>query len=581
MSDNTPDTEGAGKASRRQNMKFVYTIILSLVIGLGYFLRGPIAGIFTGSKKSEAPATAGQATPKKERKILYWYDPMLADFKSGKPGKSPMGMDLIPKYEDDGGGEGIVKIDPAVVQTIGVRTADVKRMDIAKIIRAAGVVTYDETRLAKIQGKVSGWIEKLYFNTTGQWVSRDGILLELYSPDLVTAQEEFLLALKYRNTLKEGGADKTVAEGGEQLYESALRRLQLLDVPAHQIAELSADRKVKKTLHIHSPVSGVITKKEVIQGMFVEPNTILYEIADLSTVWVNADIFEYEMSYVKVGQKAVLSLTAFPGREFTGKISYVFPFLDPKTRSVKARVEFSNPKGEIKPDMYGSVMIDAGVARDALAVPAEAVLKTGVRDMVFLDKGEGKFEPREVRAGMAGDGMTQIISGLAEGEKVVVSAQFLIDSESKLREAAGKMGGNAAPGHAGHEGMTQPAPVPDHKAHEAVSRPAAEPQKAQSAPHKHGSAATGEAQPEKERKILYWYDPMLADFKSDKPGKSPMGMEMIPKYEDEDDAGKKDHSGHEGMDHSKPEGTDHTNHEGMDHSTHEGMDHSKNSDSPK
>lgn len=434
----------SGEGGKNYTLKFVLTLALAILIGAGYVYRHSIMSLFTGSHAGEKASAPVASPAKKERKILYWHDPMLADFRSDKPGKSPMGMDLIPKYADDENTadvKGTVRIDSAAVQNIGVRTDVARTKTLSKTIRTVGVVTYDETKLSKIQSKVPGWVEKLYVNATGLKVANDTILLELYSPDLVTTQEEYLLALNYRDSLK-GSASESVVKGGEQLLASSLRRLELFDVPRHQIEELTADRKVKKTLHIHSPVVGVVVKKDVTQGMYIEPNMTLYEIADLSTVWVNADIFEYEIPYVREGQHAVMTLGSIPGRQFEGRITYIYPYLDPQSRSVKVRFEFPNPKHALKPEMYGDVTIHSGDTKSVVAIPSEAILRTGLSALVFVDRGEGQFEPREVKTGMESEGFTEIISGVADGEKVVVSAQFLIDSESKLKEAVGKIGGH-------------------------------------------------------------------------------------------------------------------------------------------
>jgi RND family efflux transporter MFP subunit len=434
----------SGGGGKNYTLRFVLTLALAALIGAGYVYRHSIMSLFTGSHAEKKIAAPTASPAKKEIKILYWHDPMLPDFRSDKPGKSPMGMDLIPKYADDeneADAKGTVRIDSAAIQNIGVRTAVAQKRTLSKTIRTVGVVTYDERKLSKIQSKVPGWIEKLYVNSTGLAVAHDTILLELYSPDLVTTQEEYLLALSYRDSLKES-ASESVVRGGEQLLASALRRLELFDVPRHQIEELTAGRKVKKTLHIHSPVEGIVVQKDVTQGMYIEPNMTLYEIADLSTVWVNVDVFEYEIPYVREGQHAVMTLGSIPGRAFEGRITYIYPYLDPKSRSVKVRFEFPNPKLALKPEMYGDVTIHSGDTRSVVAIPTEAILRTGLSALVFVDRGEGRFEPREVKIGMESGGFTEIISGVAEGEKVVVSAQFLIDSESKLKEAVGKMGGH-------------------------------------------------------------------------------------------------------------------------------------------
>jgi len=425
-------------------LRFLGTLALSAAIGLAYLYKERLMSIISGepqrTETSPEPATAGKA----HKKIKYWRAPMDPTYIRNEPGKSPMGMDLIPVYEEDGAEEGMIKINPQVVQNIGVRTARAERVRMTKKIRTVGLVTYDETKLAKIQSKVEGWVEKLYIDYTGMSVKKDTILLELYSPDLVATQEEFLLALKYRDALRKG-RQKTIVEGSESLLESTRRRLELFDVPAHQIRELEKTGKVKKTLHIHSPANGIVIRKNIIEGMFIKPGTTLYEIADLKNIWVNVDVYEYEIPYVKVGQKARMTLASFPGREFDGVITYIYPFMDAVSRTVKVRLEFDNTDMELKPDMYGDVVISAGVTKQIVAIPTEAVVRTGSRAMIFIDKGEGKFEPREVTIGLESGGKTEIISGVEPGESIVTSAQFLLDSESKLREAVNKMTSQPVP----------------------------------------------------------------------------------------------------------------------------------------
>lgn len=421
-------------------IRFVVTLSLAVAVGSGYFFRDSIVGLFNGGADDQSVESASIKGGKesKKRKIKFWRAPMNPSYISSKPGKSPMGMDLVPVYEDEGGSSGIVRIDPAVVQNIGVRTSLARRGSLKKKIRTIGIVSYDETKLFKIQTKVDGWIEKLYVNATGLDVTNGTILLEIYSPDLVTTQEEYILALEYRNRLKKGGRS-SIIEGGERLLESSRRRLEFFDVPSHQIDELAKTRKVKKTLHVHSPADGVVVKKNVIEGMFVKPGFTLYEIADLSRVWVYVDVFEFEAPYVKTGQKAVMTFISLPGRRFEGLVTYIYPFLQRKTRTLRLRLEFDNKSMELKPDMYGDVILSAGGMDDVVIIPVEAVIKTGERRVVFVDKGEGRFEPREVTLGVESEGDVAILSGVREKERVVTSAQFLIDSESKLREVMNKM----------------------------------------------------------------------------------------------------------------------------------------------
>ena len=419
-------------------LKFWIWLIMALMLGAGFSFRHQIVGAFSGSEESRMEqATLMEGKAAKQRVVKYWRAPMNPAEIYDRPGKSKMGMDLVPVYEDNEEG-GLIKINPAVVQNIGVKTAVAQRTDIASSFRTIGVVTYDETTMSKIQSKVQGWVEKLYVNSTGEAISKDTILLELFSPDLVATQEEFLLALAYRDTLRKG-SHKGLAKSGDELLAAARRRLMLFDVPAHQIAELEKNKQVKKTLHIHSSAEGVVIKKNVIEGMQVMPGQTLYEVADLSNVWVNVNVYEAEIPLVAVGQEALLTLTAAPGKVFRGKITYVYPFIDQKSRTVTVRLEFKNPDQTLKPDMYGNVVLQADKTKQAVTIPAQAVIRTGERAIVFIDLGGGRFAPREVKYGTENDGKMEILSGVDAGERVVTSAQFLLDSESKLREVVNKM----------------------------------------------------------------------------------------------------------------------------------------------
>jgi Cu(I)/Ag(I) efflux system membrane fusion protein len=402
--------------------RFVVTVGIACAAALLFFLRHPIADLFGDAP--ERPTAAVETA--KERRIKHWVAPMDPNFVSDKPGKSPMGMDLVPVYEDDGAGS--VTVDAAAVQNIGVATAVALRRDVSRSIRAVGSVAYDESTMTRIQSKVEGWIEKLYVNTTGRKIARDTILLEIYAPALVATQEEFLLALDYRAAMGAGNED------ADRLYEASLKRLRLFDVPEHQIDELIADRIVKKTLHIHSPFDGVIIEKNVNEGMQVKPGATLFALADLSRVWVVADLYETELRFVKAGQTARLTVAAWPGEVFTGTIDYVYPYLDTRSRTMKVRLIFPNREGKLAPGMYGDVTVDAGTAKNAVTVVSQAILRTGRRDLVYVETGPGRYEPRQVTAGLAADGYTVIEAGVSPGEKVVTSSHFLIDAEAQLKQ---------------------------------------------------------------------------------------------------------------------------------------------------
>jgi len=393
--------------------------------------------------------------PKKEKKILFYRNPMNPAITSPVPAKDEMGMDYIPVFAeaaDAAGPAGMVSIDPTTVQNIGVRTAKAESRTLSRHIRTIGRIDYDEERLALLYPKVEGWIEKLYINKTGEPVKKDTILLEIYSPQLVASQEEYLLALKNRDTLKSSSFED-IRQGAVSLLEAARERLTLLDVPEHQIRDLERTRKIKKTLHIHSPFTGVITHIGARQGQYITPQTELYRIADLSRVWVYVDVYEDDLAWVRVGDQAEMRVTALPEQAFQGKVAAVYPYLEAKTRTVRVRLEFSNRALDLKPDMYANVVLHASRQVDAITVPSEAVVRSGAREIVFVVKAPGKFAPRQIKPGISSEGQVQVLEGLAPGEEVVVSAQFLIDSESKLREAVAKMleaGGKP----------TEPAPKP-------------------------------------------------------------------------------------------------------------------------
>ena len=433
----------------------IVAVIVGIIAGGGavYLAKKPSAPQ-TGVTSAQAPAE------RKAGKILYWKAPMDPNYISEKPGKSPMGMDLIPVYEgeDDGVEPGTVKIDPVIVQNIGVRTAEVKRMALTRSIRTIGRVDYDEKKVYHVNTKVDGWVEKLYVNVTGEHVKKDDILLGMYSPKLVSAQEEYLLAREY--------GDIMAGVGRSSILELSRRRLELWDVPAHQIKELEDKGVVLKTLHIHSPAAGIVVEKSVVEGMYIKPGMTLYTIADISRVWVYADIYEYEVPWVKVGQEAEMTLVSYPGRVFKGKVTFIYPFMVAKTRTNKVRLEFDNPGFELKPDMYANVTLSSVISKSAVAVPAEAIIRSGERNVVVVARGGGKFSPRPVTLGVEAEGYYEVRDGLEEGEVVVTSAQFLIDSESRLKEAITKMlearkGGIAEPkgmegmDHSGMEGMEQ------------------------------------------------------------------------------------------------------------------------------
>ncbi|MBW2368574.1 MAG: efflux RND transporter periplasmic adaptor subunit [Deltaproteobacteria bacterium] len=382
--------------------------------------------------KRDALETSRADAPS-EKNIAYWRAPMNPMEIYDKPGKSAMGMDLVPVYENELIGGVAVSIDPVTQQNMGIRTAKVEKIPLTRTIRTYGHVTYDETRTAQINTKVSGWIEKIHADFTGKLLEKGEPLFDIYSPELVSAQEEYLAAF--------GSARRRLGEATRtRLLSSARRRLEYFDMPKREIRRIEKSGQVRKTLTIRSPFRGVVTMKNAEQGSYVKAGTTTYRIADLSRVWVEVHIYEYELPWVEMGQQAEMTFPYLPGKSFSGKISYIYPYLQAKTRDVVVRLEFDNPDLSLKPDMYADVRIRTSNKGDGLAIPSEAVIRSGERNVVFVQRENNKFTPRDVSLGLSMDGrMVQVLTGLAPGEIIVTSGQFMLDSESKLKEAIAKM----------------------------------------------------------------------------------------------------------------------------------------------
>jgi Cu(I)/Ag(I) efflux system membrane fusion protein len=342
---------------------------------------------------------------------------------------------------------GTVQISPERQQLIGVKFGTVEMRPLEKVIRTVGRVDYDEKRIVTVAPKIGGWIEDLYVDFTGKFVREGEPLLTIYSQELVSTQEEYLIALRAKKDLVKSPFPE-VAGSGDSLAESAKRRLKLWDISDGQIKTLEESGQVKKTLTLYSPFTGFVLEKSAYKGMNVMPGVALFKLADLSVVWLYADIYEYELPFIRLGQEAAIQLSYLPGETFRGKAIYIYPSLSPETRTAKVRFEFPNPYGKLKPEMYANVEIKVHLGQK-VAVPEGAIIDTGIRQMAIIDKGSGYFEPREVKVGAKVDNYYEVIKGLKVGERVVTSANFLIDSESKLKEA---MGGMAMPGmeHGGH-----------------------------------------------------------------------------------------------------------------------------------
>jgi len=357
-----------------------------------------------------------------------------------EPGTCPIcGMDLTPVGANSpAAGSLKIHVDAVTSQRMGIRTAVAENRELSRRIHTVGLVAFEEPQQYAINSKISGWVEKLHVNETGQTVASGDPLLEIYSPDLVAAQEELLLALRNQKKMRDSGFPGVV-EDAERLLQAARRRLQFWDIDPQQIADLEKTGRVKKSLALYAPCSGVVSRKQVREGEFVNSGRELLEISSISNLWLYADIYESETPWVKEGQRAEVRFP-FESELFTGRISTIYPYLDAQTRTIKARIDLPNPGFKLKPDMYADVMIISDPIANALSIPEEAVLYTGKKETVFVALEDGHFEPRTVKTGLHDeDGYVQILQGIEAGERVVTSAQFMLDSESKLREAVQKM----------------------------------------------------------------------------------------------------------------------------------------------
>ena len=393
------------------------------------------------------PAPARGPAAQGARRPLYYRNPMGLPDTSPVPKKDPMGMDYIPVYpeEAEAAAEGVVRISPERVQMIGVRSEAVARRALVKPVHAVGTVQFDERRTYVVSTRYEGWIERLLVNTTGETVRQGQPLMEVYSPDLVLAQQEYALL---RQSLAEGGE---AAATSRRLLEGALQRLRFLDVPASALASLKRGGRPQDKVTIPSPVSGTVIEKPSVQGMRFMPGETLYRIVDLSTVWVIAEVFEQDLGSVRVGQEAVIGVKAYPGRSFSGRVAFVYPTVADETRTARVRIEIPNPDGLLKAGMYASVEIVSPLGpEDVLAVPESAVLDSGVRQVVLVDHGDGRFEPRAIGLGERAGGYVAVTEGVDAGERVVVSANFLIDAESNLKAALGSFTGGGGTGGGGH-----------------------------------------------------------------------------------------------------------------------------------
>jgi len=394
-----------------------------------------------GQEKEEGPEPAGQHQPGSHQAGQHAMAP------AAPPGMEGMGMGASPGPSQVKG-YSTIELPPERVQTMGITTAPVASRQFTKTLRTVGIVEMDETRVSHVHTKFMGWIEELYVDFIGRPVKKGQPLFSIYSPELLTTQEEYLLALRDSERTIQGPFAEEAKKAAKELLAAAQRRLELWDVPAAEIARLEKTRTPRRTIVINSPRTGVVIEKNALEGMQVDPEMELFVIADLSQIWVQADIYENDIPFVKVGQEATLSLSALPGRSLFGTVKFIDPVVEETTRTIDVRFEFANPEQLLKPGMFATVALalDLGAG---LAVPEEAVIDTGERKIVFVAKGEGIFEPREVSLGNPVDDFYPVLAGLAENELVATSAQFLLDSESRIKAG----GGGGMPGMPGMEGM--------------------------------------------------------------------------------------------------------------------------------
>lgn len=409
-------------------------------------------------QETAAPA----AVPKKPAKVIYRC-PMHPSYTSDRPGQCPIcGMNLVadeatppetPKATGEATlpnmpkGFGMVSLSREKAQLIGIRTAPATRLGMTRTIKASATVAADERRIRQVQSKIQGWIDKLYVNFNGQYVSRGQALMAVYSPDLVSTQEEYLLAMRNLNSLQ--GASPEIREGAQNLVDAAKRRLEYWDISSGQIRRLEQSGQPLKTLTLYSPVRGYVTQSPARQGMQVTPGAMLYTIADLSQVWVLAGVHEQDLALISKGMQVVFRATAYPGRDFTGKVSYINPQLDPQSRTATARIELANPDMALRPEMYGEATLVREIP-GALSVPASAVMDNGEAQVVYVQTEPGRFAPRAVKVGIRTNDSAQILDGLEEGELVVVDGNFMLDSESRLRASASEAQGSGMEGMSHH-----------------------------------------------------------------------------------------------------------------------------------
>jgi len=432
----------------KQSMGIAVAVIAAAIAaGAGYWLghKGPASQAQGTASATAAAVDAGAGAGGTQRKLLYYRNPMGLPDTSPTPKKDPMGMDYIAVYaggaDEEPAAANQVRISTEKVQKLGVRVEAAQLRALDKTVRASGRIEPDERRVYAVSPKFEGYVERLHVNVTGQAVGKGQALFEVYSPELVSAQREYAIAVQGVSTLKDAGGQ--AQSGMQQLADASLQRLRNWDISEAQIKALTQSGATTRTLTFRSPVSGIVMEKKAVQGMRFMPGDALYQIADLSTVWVIADVFEQDIGLVKNGAKATVSINAYPDKAFAGRVTYVYPTLKAETRTVAVRVELANPGLLLKPGMFAQVELPVTAKDQVITVPVSAVIDSGTRQIVLIQQAPGRFEPREVKLGARSDTHVEVRDGVKEGEQVVVAANFLIDAESNLKAALGGLGSSA------------------------------------------------------------------------------------------------------------------------------------------
>ena len=397
-----------------KNISLAITVVVAIVIG-----------IVIGRSMDSPGGAPGNLDSGSEREVLYWVAPMDANYQRDEPGKSPMGMDLRPVYADEVDGQpGVVKIDPTIVNNLGVRTVKAERGELSRRIETVGYVGYDEDTVQHVHTRVEGWIEKLVTKASGDPVEKGQLLFEMYSPTLVNAEEEYLVALRSNNKL---------------LLSASRERLASLGVTSNEIARLDKERSIRRLIRVYADTDGVIAHLGVREGIFVTPATEIMSVAKLDTIWVIAEVFERQAAWVKAGQRAKVELDYLPGEIWDGTVDYVYPELDPKTRTLKVRLRFDNQSESLQPNMFARVTILGEGFGDVVHIPREALIRGGSVNRVVLALPNGRFRSQPVKVGIESGDRIAIREGVSAGDLIVASGQFLIDSESNIEAALERM----------------------------------------------------------------------------------------------------------------------------------------------